>query len=100
MHPNLSGSPTRLGSWAATVLLLLALAGCAMGPDYRRPETSLPETFRGASAPGTNSIADLPWWTLFRDPVLVDFVGVAMTNNYDLKRVVAQVEQARQQITV
>ncbi len=100
MHRNLSGSPTRPVSWAATVLLLLALAGCAMGPDYRRQKTSLPESFRGASAPGTNSIADLPWWTLFRDPVLVDLVEVAMTNNYDLKRIVAQVEQARQQITV
>lgn len=89
-----------LGAYAATVLLLLAFAGCALGPDYRRPATPLPESFRGASAPGTNSIADLPWWVLFRDPVLIQLVGQAMTNNYDLKRIVAQVEQARQQITV
>jgi multidrug efflux system outer membrane protein len=99
-RPQHSGSQTRLGSWAAAALLLLTFAGCALGPDYRRPATPQPETFRGTSAPGTNSIADLPWWKLFQDPTLVQLVGQAMTNNYDLKRIVAQVEQARQQITV
>lgn len=100
IHTHCSRPQSLLGSCAATVLLLLAFAGCAVGPDYQRPVTPLPESFRGTSAPGTNSIADLPWWKLFRDPVLVQLVGQAMTNNYDLKRIVAQVEQARQQITV
>jgi outer membrane protein, multidrug efflux system len=100
IHTHCSRPQSLLGSCAATVLLLLAFAGCAVGPDYQRPVTPLPESFRGTSAPGTNSIADLPWWKLFQDPVLVQLVGQAMTNNYDLKRIVAQVEQARQQITV
>lgn len=100
IHPHRSLSLTHVGSWAATLALVLALAGCAMGPDYRRPATPQSETFRGPSASGKNSIADLPWWKLFRDPVLLQLVGQAMTNNYDLQRVVAQVEQARQQITV
>lgn len=100
IDPHCPSAQAHSGSWLVAVLFLLAIAGCAMGPDYRRPEKPLPEAFWGSSTPGTNSVADLPWWKLFRDPVLIDLVGVAMTNNYDLKRIVAQVEQARQQITV
>ena len=43
----------------------------------------------------TNSLADLPWWAVFKDPTLQDLIRVALTNNYDLRVIVARVDQAR-----
>ena len=75
----------------------LVLAGCAVGPDYQKPAVNAPAQFRFAETHGTNSLADLPWWQVFQDPVLQDLIRVALTNNYDLKQAVARVEQARYQ---
>jgi multidrug efflux system outer membrane protein len=78
------------------VTLLLAAGGCAVGPDYRRPEVSAPVTFRGETAPASAaSLADLPWWELFRDPALKRLIQEALAGNYDLRIAVARVGQAR-----
>lgn len=94
------GTGGRTFRFLSTLVAVVFLAGCAMGPDYRRPETQVPSDFRGPVEPGTNSLADLPWWNLFNDPVLLDLINEALTNNYTVRQVVAQVEQARQQITI
>src|SRR6185436_2897018 len=74
----------------------LTLAGCAVGPNYKRPAVNAPTGFRGATnAVSTNSLADLPWWSVFKDPVLQDLIQVALTNNYDLHIILTRVDQAR-----
>ena len=78
-----------------SIMILLLMAGCAIGPRYRRPATHSPEDFRFASAQTTNSLADLPWRGVFQDPLLQNLIVVALTNNYDLQQAVARVEQAR-----
>ena len=45
------------------------LAGCTIGPDYKRPPVTEVPTFRGQSAAEAASLADLPWWEVFEDPV-------------------------------
>ena len=79
---------------------LVLIAGCAMGPDYKRPVLDTPANYHFASSQATNSFGDLPWWEVFQDPALQDLIHIALTNNYDLKQAVARVEQARQQVTV
>src|SRR5262249_29507352 len=81
-------------------LTLLLVAGCAVGPNYKRPAVVSPANFRFATSQTTNSFGDLPWWEVFTDPTLQDLLRTALTNNYDLKRAVARVEEARQQVTV
>jgi multidrug efflux system outer membrane protein len=72
------------------------LAGCAVGPDYKRPTTTPPEVFRGQTGPAeAASLADLPWWEAFRDSTLQELLRTALANNYDLRVAVARVEQAR-----
>ncbi len=74
----------------------LALAGCAVGPNYQRPAVNAPTGFRDATNQvSTNSFADLPWWGVFKDPVLQDLIHVALTNNYDLRITLTRVDQAR-----
>jgi multidrug efflux system outer membrane protein len=74
----------------------LTLAGCAVGPNYKRPAISAPVGFRGTTNQvSTNSFADLPWWSVFKDPVLQDLAHAALTNNYDLQIILTRVDQAR-----
>jgi multidrug efflux system outer membrane protein len=78
------------------ILLLLLTQGCAVGPNYRRTSVNTPADFRAAATHQQQSLADLPWWEIFKDDTLKDLVKAALTNNYDLAAAVARVEQARQ----
>jgi multidrug efflux system outer membrane protein len=74
----------------------LSLAGCAVGPNYKRPTVNAPIGFRGATNDvSTNTFADLPWWGVFKDPVLQELIHVALTSNYDLQITLTRVDQAR-----
>lgn len=78
---------------------LMLLGGCAVGPDYQRPEVGLPGQFRRAAtdtnAQATiNSFADLGWWETFKDPQLTQYIAEALTNNWDVKIAAARVLQA------
>jgi multidrug efflux system outer membrane protein len=82
-----------------TATVAIYLAGCAVGPDYKRPPVNTPNEYRTAApetnAPsGTNSFADLGWWEVFADPQLRDYVAEALTNNWDIKIAAARVLQA------
>jgi outer membrane protein, multidrug efflux system len=85
-------------SSALSLVLLAALAGCAVGPNYQRPAVDTPAAYRPASdAPAptsTNSFADLGWWQVFQDPQLSAYLSEALTNNWDLKIAAARVLQA------
>ena len=81
-------------------LLTALLAGCAVGPDYRRPDTALPQSFAEAPA-AANAEAAPPaaiqqdWWTLFGDATLNELVQKALVYNTDLQAAVARVEEAQ-----
>jgi len=81
----------------------LLLAGCAVGPDYKRPEVQVPPEFRGQAPeiPATEkSVGDLAWWEIFQDPVLQELLRTALAANYDLRIATARVLDARAQVTV
>jgi len=74
-------------------------AGCAVGPDYKRPTVDTPPAYRGPepgprALPGTNSFVNLGWWDSFRDPRMSAYVAEALTNNWDVKIAAARVLQA------
>jgi multidrug efflux system outer membrane protein len=82
-----------------SLLLVAALAGCAVGPDYQRPAVATPATFR-APPDTTNdlnsadSLANLGWWEVLRDPQLQTYIAEALTNSWDIKIAAARVLQA------
>jgi len=80
---------------AVGLCLPVLMAGCAVGPNYKRPAVDAPASFRFAARPATNSFGDLPWWEVFKDSKLLGLLSTAITNNYDLRKAVARVEQAR-----
>ena len=71
----------RVFGWV--VVAAVILAGCAIGPDYKRPVVAAPETFRGQATGEARSFADAPWWEAFQDPVLKGLIQEALRNNYD-----------------
>jgi len=74
----------------------LALSGCAVGPNYKRPEMPTPPQHRFLEGPAeAESIADLPWWEITKDPQLVALVREAIASNLDLQVATARVEEAR-----
>ena len=83
------------------VVVVPLLAACALGPRYRRPAVPTPETTRGQRGPeDAASLADSPWWAIFRDPALQALVEDAIRGSHDLRAAAARVEQARNQIAV
>ena len=79
----------------------LALTGCALGPNYHRPQVAVPDQFRNASpAAGPSSIADTKWFDLFQDDTLKQLVATALANNFDLQIAAERVLEARAQYGV
>jgi outer membrane protein, multidrug efflux system len=79
----------------SVAILPLLCAGCTVGPKYVRPVTHPPANFYTEQQATTNSVADLAWWDLFKDPALQGLIREALKNNYDLQLAVARVEQER-----
>ncbi|MDH1170423.1 efflux transporter outer membrane subunit [Pantoea agglomerans] len=73
------------------------LAGCAVGPDYHRPDVPLPDRYqsamqqRSATRPANFAV----WWEGFNDPLLSRLVSDALARNLDLARASARMAQAR-----
>ncbi|HET8563137.1 MAG TPA: efflux transporter outer membrane subunit [Candidatus Binatia bacterium] len=86
---------------ALVAVLAFLIGGCTLGPDYTRPGILIPDNHRGVvEPPKADSLADLPWWELFKDPVLQELTREALRNNYDLRTAAARVEEARAQIGI
>jgi len=82
---------------------VLALCGCTMGPNYKRPQLALPAEFRGAPAAGSRpaaSIADTKWQDLFPDAILKQMVATALEHNFDLRIAAERVQEARAQLGI
>jgi outer membrane protein, multidrug efflux system len=83
------------------VLALVVIAGCAVGPNYKRPEaTTIPEAYSGPEGEWKIATpqAHLPkgnWWEIFGDEVLSRLETEATAANQDLKAAAARFEQAR-----
>ena len=80
-------------------VILSLLAGCTVGPKYRKPIVQPPSSFRGAgdavAAPDPDSLADLKWFEVFKDAQLQELIKTAFVNNYDLNKSIERVQTAR-----
>jgi multidrug efflux system outer membrane protein len=81
--------------------LLFLLASCKLGPDYARPDIPVSDSFRMAEEQkDMQSLANVPWWELYRDEELQRLIRVALEDNKDLKRAVATVEEFAARVLV
>jgi len=86
---------------AVLLLLLFGLSACGVTREYKKPEVTLPESFRGGlSLPkGTladSSVAMLPYNRFFADTTLCVLIDSAVANNLDLLVAVRNIDYAHQ----
>ncbi len=80
------------------------LSGCALTPDYERPELDVPGSYHHASEQSVivdqgESIANLNWWQVFEDAQLQALMRSALAENKDIGVALSRVAQAASQLT-
>ncbi|HEX9392532.1 MAG TPA: efflux transporter outer membrane subunit [Usitatibacteraceae bacterium] len=85
----------------ASIAVVTTLAGCAVGPDYKRPALELPQTWPATPA-GAAAVAgdNARWWTIYGDGRLNTLVDEALHNNTDLAVAVARLAEAEAQLGI
>ncbi len=83
----------------------LLLAGCTVGPNYKRPNTDVPSAYRGPTAEvttsaSTQSLGDQKWWEVFQDEQLQKLIRTALQQNYDVRIAATRVLEAQQQVVL
>ena len=79
----------------AAALIGLFATGCAVGPDYQRPEVSLPEQHAAARAVADKaSLADSNWREVFTDPQLQELIAEALAAGPDALLAAARLREA------
>lgn len=83
-------------------LLVAVLLACVAqihvaAQSQRKPQVQTPTIYRGdtATQPDRQTLADLKWFELFKDEKLQQLINDALTNNYDLRQAVANIDAAR-----
>ena len=81
---------------AAAAGVALLLNACAVGPDYRQPDTRVAATFKDLDpALYSTDAAPARFWTRFGDPLLDQLVSDALAANHDLRIAAAHFAEAR-----
>ncbi|MFN7140623.1 MAG: efflux RND transporter permease subunit, partial [Limisphaerales bacterium] len=92
------------GTVALLAIIAVALTGCKVGPDYQRPGTVVPATYKNVENDNLGEwkeatpLDHLPkgaWWEVFGDAQLNDLQQRASAANQQLRAAVARVDQAR-----
>jgi NodT family efflux transporter outer membrane factor (OMF) lipoprotein len=89
---------------------ILLLAGCTVGPDFKRPDVATPDGWAGAdtasvvpaggSVPVAGATQIMQWWTQLNDPVLTSLIERAAADNLSLAQAEARIRQARASRTI
>jgi multidrug efflux system outer membrane protein len=77
-------------AWIVGAAVLLA--GCAVGPDYKKPDVEVPTAWRMTAATA-GDVANTAWWQQFGDPVLDELIDTALRDNRDVRIAAARVDQ-------
>jgi len=86
----------RLHAAALLIALGALLAGCAVGPNYHRPQEAVDSRFVNASEPGLAAgDPEERYWTTFGDPLLTQLVEDSVMHNTDLQAATANLQAAR-----
>lgn len=97
--PGLASSARRYSGRLALLALSLALASCAIGPDYQRPDFAESAQFKQAAGWKAAAPADTVlrgnWWELYGDAELNQLIERLNANNQSLASAEAQYRQAR-----
>jgi multidrug efflux system outer membrane protein len=75
-----------------SLMLIVLIAGCAVGPDYKRPTIDTPKAWR-VDENEAKETANTPWWSQFDDTVMNGLIDEALKQNYDLRVATSRVDE-------
>lgn len=76
-------------------LLVIALAACTVGPDYKAPVTAPAKVESAAQGNYDRTHIETAWWQQFDDPILNQLVAQSMTGNRELRVAFARLKASR-----
>jgi multidrug efflux system outer membrane protein len=87
------------------LIAVIAISGCTVGPNYKRPTGSVPAKYRGLSPDETekkdsNSLGDQKWFDVFQDQQLRSLIRTAIEDNYDVRIVATRILAAQAQLGI
>ena len=96
----MNGNTYALRPMIAAILACVAMAGCTMGPNFERPQSTTPDVFERTQAAQSPSKAveaqfGPDWWTLFNDPILNDLEKRLADQNLSVAAASARLLQSR-----
>lgn len=89
--------PDAVSTRLAAAALAVLLTGCAVGPDYRRPDAAaiaLPEQYTQLAPLAASPTVANNWWSLFGDARLNDLVRQALADSPDARSAAARIDEA------
>jgi outer membrane protein, multidrug efflux system len=106
--PQIGALRRARAAWAgcavAAAAAVAVAAGCAVGPNYHRPQADTPPAWQPEApwheaAPNDGALKG-DWWRLFQDPTLDPLVERALAGNQNLRVAAARLDQARDQARI
>lgn len=70
----------------------ILFTGCTVGPDYERPDVSMPGDWR-VNYSTAEDIINTKWWQQFNDPVLDKLIETALQENLDIRIAAGRVNE-------
>lgn len=86
--------------WAAFAGSAALFAGCALGPKYDRPDSTMPAAFRATPATQAKAWPSPEWWRGFGSPTLDGLIADARLHDFDIQAAIARVREADQQVRI
>ncbi|CUH67758.1 Toluene efflux pump outer membrane protein TtgI precursor [Thalassovita gelatinovora] len=80
------------------LLIGLLVAGCAVGPDYQRPEIAMQTRFVGGNAEAVGALASETWWQSYNDRMLSQLVTRGLAQNLDVMSATEAIRQAQAEL--
>lgn len=110
-HSRMRPFPNQLRDRFGMLVCGVALAGCALGPDFQLPDSALHavKLQAGADQPGADDTTRHPtsestipslWWALFNDPLLTELETKVLAANLDLQAAASRIDQSRAQLGI
>ncbi len=90
--------------FASSVVALVFLGSCAIGPNYSKPAVEVPAAYKELDgwkvAEPRDAAPKGKWWEAFNDPVLNGLAEQVAVSNQELRAAEARYAQARAQVAV
>ena len=99
-HDDARSRPWRTLRMLSLPVIVISLAGCVVGPDYRKPEIPLSSHWGNTPKGKTSKTPELSnWWRRLGDQTLNVLIEDAVEGNLDVANAKAKIREARASYT-